>query len=321
MPSSRCKVYTFALVTAFGAGVNAGEAPPPHYIAGAVTGARAPDGASVIFEAENGLVVVDTGRHPDHQQKILDFARMRAKPVVAIVNTHWHLDHTGGNAELRAAFPDLRIYGTNAVDDALEGFLANGRAYNAAALEDPKTPEHQKADLRLDLDAVDNPQALRPDVVVNRKMSLPVKGRDLELNVADRATTAADIWVWDPATHTAVVGDLVTLPAPFFDTACADGWSQSLREIAAKPIEHVIPGHGAPMDANAFAIYVEAFERLVGCANDPAIADCPERWAREAGSLMSDAERAAATPYAQYYVDQVLRAPNAAQAFCSRTSG
>jgi len=321
MSSSDWRVFSVVLLVASSATAGAGGAPPPHYIAGAVPSARAPDGASVLFEAENGLVVIDTGRHPDHQQKILDYARLRGQPIVAIVNTHWHLDHTGGNAELRAAFPDLRIYGTNAVDGALEGFLANGRAHNAAALEDPKTPEHQKADLRLDLDAVDNPQALRPDVVVNRKMSLPVKGRDLELNVADRATTAADIWVWDPATHTAVVGDLVTLPAPFFDTACADGWSQSLREIAAKPIEHVIPGHGAPMDANAFAIYVEAFERLVGCANDPAIADCPERWAREAGSLMSDAERAAATPYARYYVDQVLRAPNAAQAFCSRTSG
>lgn len=311
----RILLLTISLA-ALGACAKSGDAPPPHYIAGAVPGDRAPDGASVIFEAEDGLIVIDTGRHPDHQQKILDYAKMRGAPVSAIVNTHWHLDHTGGNAELRAAYPGLKVYATGAVDAALEGFLARGRAMNAEALDDPETPESQKADMRLDMEAVDHPQALRPDITVSERMSLPAKGRALELNVTDHAATAADIWVWDPATRTAVVGDLVTLPAPFFDTGCAEGWAKALNEIAAKPVERVIPGHGAPMDAKAFTTYRQAFENLVACASDQGSNDCAERWARDAGGLMSEAEKAGAVPYAQYYINHILRNPKAVRALC-----
>jgi glyoxylase-like metal-dependent hydrolase (beta-lactamase superfamily II) len=46
---------------------------------------------------------VDTGRHAG-VQAIADFAANAKKPE-AIVNTHWHLDHVGGNAVLRDRFP------------------------------------------------------------------------------------------------------------------------------------------------------------------------------------------------------------------------
>jgi glyoxylase-like metal-dependent hydrolase (beta-lactamase superfamily II) len=93
-----------ALVALPIAGCAAAKAPPapPHLIPGYYGPARQPDGNTIVFEGADGLVVVDTGRYPDHQAKILAYARERGKPVTAIVNTHWHLDHSGGNAEIRA---------------------------------------------------------------------------------------------------------------------------------------------------------------------------------------------------------------------------
>src|SRR5687768_2602135 len=72
-------------------------APDIYLLAGAVPPDRGPDGNSVIFVAPNGLIVVDTGRHPWHSDGILNFARDRKLPVAAIINTHWHLDHSSGN--------------------------------------------------------------------------------------------------------------------------------------------------------------------------------------------------------------------------------
>src|SRR6185295_17664246 len=78
--------------------------PEPTVIAGAFPTDRGPDGNTIILHAPRGLIVVDTGRHPAHQDKLLAYARQAGAPIAAIVNTHWHLDHSGGNAELRAVY-------------------------------------------------------------------------------------------------------------------------------------------------------------------------------------------------------------------------
>lgn len=69
-------------------------APGVHLIRGAVVPGRGPDGNTIILDAPAGLIVVDTGRHTYHSDAILAFARARARPIAAIVNTHWHLDHS-----------------------------------------------------------------------------------------------------------------------------------------------------------------------------------------------------------------------------------
>src|SRR3954468_19428504 len=76
-----------------------------HLVPGSFEPGRQPDGNSVFLEAPDGLILVDTGRHPAHQERLLAYAKARGRPIAAIVNTHWHLDHTGGNAEIRAAYP------------------------------------------------------------------------------------------------------------------------------------------------------------------------------------------------------------------------
>ena len=51
-----------------------------------------------------------------------------ALPIVAIVNSHWHLDHVSGNAALRAAYPRAQVYASDAIRDAMHGFLADYRS-------------------------------------------------------------------------------------------------------------------------------------------------------------------------------------------------
>jgi len=57
------------------------------------------DGATEAF-------VVDPGFEPD---AILDFLTTRGLALAAIVNTHGHVDHIAGNAELKRAFPAAPI--------------------------------------------------------------------------------------------------------------------------------------------------------------------------------------------------------------------
>src|SRR6188472_3562811 len=72
-------------------------APDTFLLAGAMLPDRGPDGNTVIMAGPAGLIAIDTGRHVWHSDGIIAFARGRGAPIIAIVNTHWHLDHSSGN--------------------------------------------------------------------------------------------------------------------------------------------------------------------------------------------------------------------------------
>ena len=52
----------------------ADAASPYHLIPGAVPLDSGPDGNTIVLDAPKGLIVFDTGRHPEHAQAILDYA-------------------------------------------------------------------------------------------------------------------------------------------------------------------------------------------------------------------------------------------------------
>src|SRR4051812_27690148 len=103
-------MYALLLVTALATHI----AKDVDLIPGRFVPGSQPDGNTIVFNATRGLIVIDTGRHPDHTNAILDFAKQRKRPVAAVVNTHWHLDHIGGNPVVRRAYPGVRIYASSA---------------------------------------------------------------------------------------------------------------------------------------------------------------------------------------------------------------
>jgi glyoxylase-like metal-dependent hydrolase (beta-lactamase superfamily II) len=273
---------------------------------------KQPDGNTIVFEDAAGLVVVDTGRHVEHQAKILDYAKERGKPITAIVNTHWHLDHAGGNAEIRAVFPQAKLYTSNAISGALDGFLANSLRNAEARLADPKTTEEQKTAIRLGVDAMRDRRNLIPDMpVVTGKERLALGRERLDLHLARWAATEGDTWIYHPASKTLVAGDLVVIPAPFFDTGCAKGWRAALEEIAELPFLKLIPGHGPELTRQQFDDYHKAFRVFTLCVeSDAPKQQCVDGWKRDAWMFLPDkAVQATAQALLDYYIDQVLRVP------------
>ena len=292
--------------------------PSPKLIPGQFALDRNPDGNTIVFEDAQGLVVVDTGRHKEHQAAILDYAKARGKPIVAIVNTHWHLDHSGGNQELRAAFPRAKLYTSNAVAGALQGFLARSLERGKARLADPKVSDADKAETRLGVDAIEDRGDLLPDVAVTGTTRLPLGKRALVLHLAPHAATEGDTWLYDPATRILVAGDLVVLPAPFFDTACAKGWRDALDALAALPFAQLYPGHGPMLSRAQFLTYRLGFDHLVDCAADSAPKqDCIDGWKKDVAPLLSGADDGKAVQdLLDYYLDNVLRNPEQQKALC-----
>jgi glyoxylase-like metal-dependent hydrolase (beta-lactamase superfamily II) len=204
-------------------------------IRGSFAPGRQPDGNSVLLTVESGLIVFDTGRHSAHTQQIIDVAKTAGQPVVAIINSHWHLDHISGNSLLLAHWPAAEVYASPAsLSEALVGFLARGLDANRKMLSDPATPASLAEDLRGDIATVERSERLYPSIAIEASRTLMIGGRRLEVYVA-KAATSGDIWIHDPAASLVVAGDLVTLPAPFLDTACPEAWRGELELFLRHP--------------------------------------------------------------------------------------
>lgn len=284
-------------------------APGIYLVPGAAAPGSQPDGNSIIIDAPEGLVVVDTGRHVEHTQQVIDFAAIRGRPVRAIINSHWHLDHVGGNVLLRARYPDVQIFASSAIDEALGGFLASYRKQLETVLARPETSPQEANSLRAEVGLIDSGPALRPTQVVSETGRREIAGRPLEIHLEHAAVTAGDVWIFDRKTRVLISGDLVTLPAPFLDTACPDRWAQALGRLTAVRFDWLVPGHGAPMLMADLATYRTAFGHLLACSADRRRPqeDCVEGWLSDSGRLIPDGERAYSRALMQYYVGTVLR--------------
>ncbi len=293
-------------------------APTVWLVPGSSTPPRQPDGNTVLIVAAAELAVIDTGRHAWHRQAIEEFADSRDLSIGAILNTHWHLDHISGNRSLKAAYPGVRVYGTDAIDGAVDGFLRRSAVDSAAYLAQGRAPPELADDIRGDIASIEAIDALKPDVSVTEDRTLETGGRMLQLRVAARAATEADLWIHDPVERLVIVGDLVTLPAPFLDTACPAGWRAALDAVAATPFDRLVPGHGPVLNRDQFEVWRTAFSAFVDCgASQRPAEDCAADWTRAVRPLLADEREAArSTRMAAYYVGALLRSAEARDRFC-----
>ncbi len=306
----RTVLALFAVLAGGACATAAADAPTAwHLVPGTFEPDRGPDGNSVFLEAPDGLILVDTGRHPAHRDRLLGFARERGRPIAAVVNTHWHLDHSTGNREIRVTHPGAELYATHAIEGALTRFFPGSRAAAARFLASGRATPEQRAELERGFSVMDDPDSLRPTRPMVRSERISIAGRPLEVNVAPFAATEADIWIRDPRARLVIAGDLVVAPVPFMDTACPEGWRRALDAIAATEFETLIPGHGAPMDRADFLAWRTAFGNLLDCAASGASRDaCIAGWRRDAARFIAPADGERIGGMAGYYLDTRLRA-------------
>ena len=312
----RLKLLFAGLILA-GSGAQA-RTDPFHLIPGQAGENKGPDGNTIILDAPAGLIVVDTGRHPDHVQAILDYARQRGRPIAAIVNTHWHLDHTTGNWDIRKAYPKVRVYASNALEGAVAGFFPASRKGAEEFLKSGKAPPATKAEIERGIYAMDHPDLLRPTNVIAKSAPMTIAGRRLDVHLVRFAATEGDVWLYDPKSKTAIAGDLVVDILPFMDTACADGWSKALGAIAAMPFTTLVPGHGPVMNRADFTTWRTAYDNFVKCGHSSADKkECVAGWEKDAANFIDDAHRQYVRKAADYYLTTRLRStPEEQQKYC-----
>ncbi|MGD9961422.1 MBL fold metallo-hydrolase [Nocardioides sp.] len=193
-----------------------------------------------VIGGERGLVVVDTHSSERAARGVLDgVRRLGAGPVVAVVNTHEHFDHTFGNAVFRDEYGAVPIHAT---DWAAEHTSAAGerikRAY--AVGDDPHRVEVQET------------RIVPADRSFSSAQVIDLGDRQVELIHPGRGHTAGDLVVRVPDIDVMLAGDLLEESAPpAFGADCFPfDWPASLDLMISllSDTSVVVPGHGAIVD-------------------------------------------------------------------------
>lgn len=173
-------------------------------------------------------LLVDTGSSPEQGRAIREsVGTVTDRPLVAVVVTHWHYDHTFG----LAAFADLESVG----HESVRGRLASPEAV-AAATRLGVSPEDLAAPSR--------------ELVVATAFDLG--DRRVEVAHLGRGHTDGDLVVVVPDADVVFAGDLIESAGPpsFGPDSVPDEWAGTLDGMVGLMTERTsaVPGHGDPVD-------------------------------------------------------------------------
>lgn len=177
---------------------------------------------------DDAVAVVDTGGSMKAGERLkAAIAAHTSLPVRYVINTHMHPDHVLGNAAF--AGPGVTFIGHHNLPQALR---ARAESYLEATrrLVGP--------------DGAEGTRVVLPDQTVSDSLTVDLGHRPLLLEAWPTAHTATDLTVFDGATDTWFLGDLLFLGhVPAIDGK-ALGWISLLEQLKARPAARVVPGHG-----------------------------------------------------------------------------
>jgi cyclase len=183
-------------------------------------------GASV---GDDGIVVVDDQYAPLAEKIQAALKGITDKPVRFVINTHYHEDHTGGNAYFQKEGPII------AQDNVRKRLQEGGNTGNGATIQVPHKPAAKEA---------------LPIITFNHDVIVHLNGEDIRALHFPAGHTDGDSIIFFPKANVVHMGDdFVTYGFPFIDInsgGSIDGMIDAVEKVIIQlPADvKVIPGHG-----------------------------------------------------------------------------
>jgi cyclase len=204
-------------------------------------------GNITVAVGSDGIIMVDTQFAPLHDKIKAAIAKISPLPVKYVINTHYHGDHTGGNALFH------KEGATIVAQDNIRVRLAAG---TTNGLTGAKTPPLEADGLPTDTYQVGDKK-------------IEVGGRVAEIKHVINAHTDGDSWVYFPDANVLALGDTFTRNYPNIDWANGGGIDGMIlaneRYLkAANDTTKIVPGHG-PLATKA---NLQEFHEMLVTARD-----------------------------------------------------
>jgi len=229
---------------------------------------------AAVFVNSADVLVVDAHSKPSAAAGLVAQIKeqITARPVRYLVDTHFHWDHTQGNAGYRKAFgKDLKII-SSAATRQLEAELVEARLRES--LDPHGHPFSSQPHIPVLLDAarrqlsaagsaeekarlaerirqleafereMRNFTPVLPTVTFGKTYVIRNKAHDLHVEFHGRAHTAGDVVVYCPQKRVVATGDMALGTLPFLGDSFPREWPKTIDSVAKLDFDRVCGGHG-----------------------------------------------------------------------------
>jgi cyclase len=224
-----------------------------------------PQSNTTVIIGERAVLVVDSCLLPSTaRQDIEQIKQWTSKPVTYLVNTHWHFDHTMGNASYASAFPGIQIIAQTATLKTIADFNPGAKErYPTRAerfkkvLDTGKNPDgtpltaFDRADYEKSLAGLDAVVAefktttqLVPNVSFERELNIDLGNRLVQIRHLGKGNTSGDTILYLPKEKILVTGDLLDHPVPYMFGGFPVDFVKTLSAMLQLDATTIVPGHG-----------------------------------------------------------------------------
>ena len=206
-----------------------------------------------IIIGDKGVAVIDTGISASAAKEFLaDIRKITDKPILYVVNTHHHLDHTFGNTIFAAQGADIV---------AQEECAAAMRQSAGKTLANITTTG-------LTPDQIAGTKISYPNKTFGKRRQLDLGGISAELIYPGPSHSPGSILVYLSREKVIFAGDILfTDFHPYLGEADIKNWRQVLDFMATLNADKIIPGHGGlsqRRDLMEMASYITMYDVLAG---------------------------------------------------------
>jgi len=193
------------------------------------------DGGNVaVYITNEGVILIDDKFDQDHEQIMEKIKSVTNQPVKYVMSTHYHADHSGGNAKF---LPIAEIISTaNARKNIVEKVQSNAP-----------------------------PGVMPARITFTTEASVNLGGKEVRARYFGRGHTNGDAIMYCPLLKVLHTGDMMAGTSPLIDYPGGGSlieWTKTLDEAMKLDFDTVIPGHGAVTNKAGLMAYRNNVEKL-----------------------------------------------------------
>ena len=243
-----------------------------------------PQSNTTVIIGEKAVLVVDSCLLPSTaRQDIQQIKQWTEKPVTYLVNTHWHFDHTLGNATYAAAFPAIQIIAQRETQKTIAAFnpgaverypqreesfkkiLESGKDFDGTPLTEAARRDYQHSleGLAPVVAEMKGATQLAPNVAFDRELTIDLGNRVVQIKFLGRGNTAGDAVIYLPKEEILATGDLLDHPVPYMFGGFPVDFVKTLRVMMEIDAQTIVPGHGEVLHDKSYIELVANFQNAV----------------------------------------------------------
>jgi glyoxylase-like metal-dependent hydrolase (beta-lactamase superfamily II) len=239
-----------------------------------------------IFVNSQDVLVVDAHSKPSAAASLIAQIKkeVTTKPVRYLVNTHFHWDHSQGDAAYRATGSKVEIIASettkqllaqnarNRLKESLDGVpkIIEGLQARLSKAASAQEKDFFKEQIRLAQAYQAEMKSFTPelpDIAFAKSHVIKDRAHDLHIEFHGRAHTAGDVAVFCPQKRAVATGDAIIGFLPNIADGYPREWPATINSIEQLAADHLLPGHGVVQNkydrANQLRNYIEELTAMV----------------------------------------------------------